>query len=90
MIGSRGKDRIRRLFNVWERATQQSRVAGRTSEEVATLKYEMCNLKATLHDVTGKSELAANLAAERALNRWQCIESLIIEIYYVFEGNCPR
>eukprot|EP01034_Spumella_vulgaris_P023370 gene23370-29583_t len=69
VIGSHGRDVIRKSFRVWERAIQHTRLAGKSSEEVAALKYELCNLKATLHDMTNKSEVAANLAAERALNR---------------------
>ena len=38
--------------------------------EIARLRNELCNLKATLHDLTNQDEVAASLAAERALNRW--------------------
>lgn len=37
--------------------------------EIARLRSEVCNLKAVLHDLTNKEEVAASLAAERSLNR---------------------
>jgi len=37
--------------------------------QIAKLRNELCNLKATLHELINQDEVAASLAAEKALNR---------------------
>lgn len=69
IIGAKGNEQIRRYFRLWQKITQKHLTLSATAQETAKLKLEICNLKAKVHDVTNKSEIAANLAAERALNR---------------------
>jgi hypothetical protein len=68
---SRYEVKIRRYFKTWQNQVKEINSANNTnaSDEVARLKLEVCNLKATLHDLSSKSEIAANFTAEKAYNR---------------------
>ncbi len=75
IVGTKGRDQLRRFFRRWNQASSSEKTTARNSDELARIKYELVNVKAALHDAVSKCEMAANLAAERALNR--CLMSFV-------------
>jgi hypothetical protein len=69
VIGSKGVLQLRRSFKRWEQCVQKTASSIEAALQIAKLRNELCNLKATLHELTNQDEMAASLAAEKALNR---------------------
>ena len=65
----KGHIQLRKYLKRWEALIQRSKQNAESGVEIARLRNALCNMKATLHDLTNKEEIAASLAAERALNR---------------------
>ena len=60
---------VRPYFQRWVRRCRGEQQDAKVSAEAAGLRIELCNLKAAMHDLTQKDDVATSLAAERALNR---------------------
>ena len=69
VISSKGLLQLRRSFKRWELCVRKTTGSIEASMQIAKLRNELCNLKATLHELTNQDEMAASLAAEKALNR---------------------
>jgi hypothetical protein len=61
---------MRKYMHRWRSLVERSKQYNESGVEIARLRSELCNLKASLHDLTNKDEIAASLAAEKALNRY--------------------
>lgn len=61
---------MRKYIQRWASLVDRSKLHSESGVEIARLRNQLCNLKATLHDLTNQDEAAASLAAERALNRY--------------------
>jgi hypothetical protein len=62
----------------WRSMVERSKQYNESGVEIARLRNELCNLKAALHDLTNKDEIAASLAAERSLNRCGVVVLLVV------------
>lgn len=69
IIGWKGCTQLRKYMHRWRSMVDRSKQYNESGVEIARLRSEVCNLKAVLHDLTNKEEVAASLAAERSLNR---------------------
>ena len=69
IMGWKGHNQVRKYLHRWRSMVERSKQYNESGVEIARLRSELCNMKATLHDLTNKDEIAASLAAERALNR---------------------
>lgn len=65
----KGHNQMRKYIQRWASLVDRSKLHSESGVEIARLRNQLCNLKATLHDLTNQDEAAASLAAERALNR---------------------
>jgi hypothetical protein len=70
VLGWKGHTQMRKFFKRWEGVLERTKQYAESGSEIAKLRNELCNLKATLHDLTNKDEVASSLAAERSLNRY--------------------
>lgn len=69
IISLKGHNQMRKYIQRWASLVDRSKLHSESGVEIARLRNQLCNLKATLHDLTNQDEAAASLAAERALNR---------------------
>jgi len=69
ILAHKGEFQMRRFWKRWEALMTSSRHSTQSGAEIAKLRNQLCNLKATLHDLTNQDEVAASLAAERAMSR---------------------
>ncbi len=79
IIGLKGHNQMRKYIQRWASLVDRSKLHSESGVEIARLRNQLCNLKATLHDLTNQDEAAASLAAERALNR------LVFLFYYALQ-----
>lgn len=68
---------MRKYIQRWASLVDRSKLHSESGVEIARLRNQLCNLKATLHDLTNQDEAAASLAAERALNRYYCYSDVL-------------
>lgn len=73
IVSLKGHNQMRKYIQRWASLVDRSKLHSESGVEIARLRNQLCNLKATLHDLTNQDEAAASLAAERALNRFVAV-----------------
>lgn len=73
IVSLKGHNQMRKYIQRWASLVDRSKLYSESGVEIARLRNQLCNLKATLHDLTNQDEAAASLAAERALNRFVAV-----------------